>query len=304
MEEKGKTLAEVFETISNMYNEQVEEANEKGFADVYKRSTELFIDKMKEEGITIIDVDYQDGYFIFGTGTNSVVHFHIKECPKWKFGIWYKAEEDSELKSTLIVGSLFAQHEDYIDKFKPSHSNFNETFKVRFNDEYPSGIILDDYDDDSVEMIHYIKRYPNLAFYYHMSYWDKYKYVSRLQAWKYRMSFILREKSEQHRGKVYVRKITRWFNKQAKKFVKKYPECSYGIQDCGDNISPRYDPYIVFPADFDFEDKENQCYKDFETLDKKYKEFEDKIDNKHQHNLWHSFSSYISETVEVKNENN
>lgn len=51
-------------------------------------------------------------------------HFHIKKCKNWLFGLWvYGNNEDS----TKIKVDFFCQYEKYIDKFKPTRSNYCKT---------------------------------------------------------------------------------------------------------------------------------------------------------------------------------
>ena len=74
------------EVLKDLYDDSVKEADASGLSEIYKANTEALF---KELPYSIEDIEYLDGYFIFGFGTNSVVHFHIKECPGWKFGIWW-----------------------------------------------------------------------------------------------------------------------------------------------------------------------------------------------------------------------
>ena len=74
------------EALKDFYEESVKEADANRSPEIHKANTEALF---KELPYSIEDIEYLDGYFIFGFGTNSVVHFHIKECPGWKFGIWW-----------------------------------------------------------------------------------------------------------------------------------------------------------------------------------------------------------------------
>lgn len=73
------------EALKDFYEDSVKKADASGSSEVYKANTEALF---KELHYSIEDIEYLDGYFLFGFGTNSVIHFHIKECPGWKFGIW------------------------------------------------------------------------------------------------------------------------------------------------------------------------------------------------------------------------
>jgi len=61
----------------------------------------------------IINKNFKNGYFIFSFGENSVCHFSIKETPDWLYGIWLDDNNNF---------SIFGEHVDLIDKFKPSRT--------------------------------------------------------------------------------------------------------------------------------------------------------------------------------------
>jgi hypothetical protein len=69
-----------------------------------------------------VDVSYNCGYFVFVFGNNSVVNFYFDELPGWKFGLWWNYPKSTK-DLDKVTGTLFAQWEDEIDKFKPSQSN-------------------------------------------------------------------------------------------------------------------------------------------------------------------------------------
>ena len=104
-------------------------------AALYKRcATGLFESiehKLKEIGCSarIIDVEFGNGYFVFYYGDNSVVHFGIDKLPGWKFGLWlFECDKPGEISC-----ELFAQREEWIDKFKPSASNISYSFSLKFD---------------------------------------------------------------------------------------------------------------------------------------------------------------------------
>ena len=85
-----------------------------------KRVIEKVLEKLKP--LHVCDVKYGNGYFIFTFGGNMVCHFHLKELPNWKFGIWLNDDNPGHIKHTL-----FGQVEILIDKFKPSRSDIDCT---------------------------------------------------------------------------------------------------------------------------------------------------------------------------------
>lgn len=213
--------------IANFYNDQVKEADANGYADKLKNCSELFFaDVKKETSVSFTDTAYLDGYFIFGYGTNSVVHFHIDECPGWKFGIWWTLPKNEE---RFFDGTFFAQYESNIDKFKPSASVIKCDITA----------VPDDYCScyHASEIISFIKNEPYLAFCREYLYWD------------YNTEYHTREEAKQKYDK-YIDsmnnkiKYTEQFDEEILSFVKQNVipriKCAE-IYDLGDGWSPRYE---------------------------------------------------------------
>jgi len=89
---------------------------------------------------------FGNGYFLFYHGQKAVCHFSLKETPDWRYGIW--------LNSSNKGYSIFGEHEELIDKFKPTGCYFS------FEDEV-GGFI---------EKIRLIQKSPKLYFVDSMSY--------------------------------------------------------------------------------------------------------------------------------------
>lgn len=87
-------------------NKQLKTSNLRRQNDILNKISKHFTIKNKQFG---------NGYFIFTMGDNAVCHFNIKETPGWKYGIWLS---DREFQ-------LFGEHEELIDKFKPSATYIN-----------------------------------------------------------------------------------------------------------------------------------------------------------------------------------
>lgn len=112
------------------------------------------------KGIHQFDVKYGDGYFIFGTGTNSVVHFHLEETPGWLYGLWLSEIDHNDPKAQKPVKiKFFAQFEAEIDKFKPSASMVSEECIVRM------GLYKTIECTHIKTAIHFIQKHPALAWY-------------------------------------------------------------------------------------------------------------------------------------------
>ena len=121
--------------LAKFYEQSVAKTDKAGFADIFKQSTFELFERIKKEvdiDLHFEDVNFGDGYFIFGYGTNSTVNFHIKEAPGWLGGIWWfpiETEETKDKKKKEYVKDrincvIFFQYEDEIDKFKPTASMF------------------------------------------------------------------------------------------------------------------------------------------------------------------------------------
>ena len=117
-------------------------------------------------GLTVYDEEVLNGYYLLETGENSVVHFKINGCKNWLFGLWLM---DSEDKMSI---SLFGQHKDYIDKFKPTACSISEEIEI------PNGIGEDELNEkleefvwssiyNQIEVIHSSNTAAKIKFYYH-----------------------------------------------------------------------------------------------------------------------------------------
>ena len=119
--------------------------NERSIGNLLKCCTKYFLTVIQCEftvhgkSMTASDIEYRDGYFVVRFGKNSVVHFHFDELPEWKFGIWWKFPKDTNNVDT-IKGTLFAQLESEIDKFKPSASDICCEFEILRSD---GGMLVD-----------------------------------------------------------------------------------------------------------------------------------------------------------------
>lgn len=56
---------------------------------------------------------FYDGYFLCDFGKSSVCHFTLKDTPEWSYGIWLLGDSFE----------IFGEHDDFIDKFKPTRTH-------------------------------------------------------------------------------------------------------------------------------------------------------------------------------------
>ena len=256
--------------LAKLYEESVNKSDAAGLAEAYKQATDIVFNALTKElknyrkfDITIEDVKYLDGYFILGRGTNSVVHFHIKETPGWKYGIWWSPVErkDSTVENPCYETNrvhcrIFTQYEEEIDKFKPSTSMVTDEFNVYLDN--PSTAFVWDFARD----IKFIHDEPYLAFYREMHYSDFNKeYVSRAKAKSYFESRVKQNKLEKETEALNNRELLKTIYTILKEEI---DNGTCFIEDCGDNWSPRYEIVMVNP--FEIEDG---CYGLFDILEEK-----------------------------------
>jgi hypothetical protein len=250
--------------LVDLYEESVKESDEVGLAEVYKQATERVFNNIKEElEYTIEDVEYLDGYFIFGMGTNSVVHFHIKETPGWKYGIWWSpvSKQDSEdpehpttYETNRLHCSIFTQYEEEIDKFKPSASTFVKEFTFYLDNTSGYGMW------EFVKTIKFIHDEPYLAFYREMHYTDfNQEHITRAKAKSYFERHFKQKKLEEEAEALNNRELLKTIYTILKEDL---DEGNCFIHDRGDRWSPRYE--IVTKNTYDVEDG---CYGLFDILE-------------------------------------
>lgn len=286
------------EALANMYKEFVDKEDKKGLAEVYKESTELVFKEikkqLKEKDIVakIINVKYLDGYFIFGTGTNSVVHFNIDITPGWKYGIWWSPAEDKEKSTeditvydpTKLRCSIFAQFEEEIDKFKPSASTYSRDFDINLTKDFPFSYGLDKFIKD----IKFIHNEPCLAFYLEMHCVDfNQEHVTREEAKEYfDKHFEWKRKSEEIKSQNNKEFLLTMYNV----LKEDIDNGDVFIHDNGKHWSPRYG---IIGKNTYGSDVEDGCYDICDLydngeeiqkiIDSKVKECEDRADEHNVH---------------------
>lgn len=233
--------------MKDLYDKEIKRKDKLGYAETFKQCTETLFEEIRNYfdvdsiDIHIEDVEYLDGYFIFGSGTNSVIHFHVKECPGWKFGIWWNLPEKKKKKKDdrSITGTFFAQYEDTIDKFKPSASNISEKVTVCFDGYCPNYRVS--------EAINFIKNEPYLAFC--RDYFD----------WDYNVEYHSREEAEEEYHSYYTRKANEvhyetLLNNKILDFVKEkiLPEFNGAKIDDVENRYPRYEIQVPLELNLDY----------------------------------------------------
>jgi hypothetical protein len=254
-------MSNPLESVANIYKDFVEKADSRGLAEVYKRATEVLFKALKKElkkykdfKIHITDVEYLNGYFIFGMGTNSVVHFYIKETPGWKYGIWWEpveakesTEENPLYETNRVRCRIFTQYEEEIDKFKPSASMVTDEFNIYLDSAST------DFAWEFAKDIKFIHDEPYLAFYREMHYTDFNKeYISRETAKEYFEEHYKQKKLEEEIKALNDKELLKTIYDILKE---DFDDRNCFIYDRGESWHPRYE--IVAKNTFDVEDG---CY--------------------------------------------
>lgn len=86
----------------------------------YRSYTQKISAELEKAGYHIKEVEYGGYYMLNDFDEDGVVHFRITELKRWKFGIWWRKDEDGK-----IVFDFFTDHDDMLDKFKPSAVAFH-----------------------------------------------------------------------------------------------------------------------------------------------------------------------------------
>jgi len=241
-----------FEAIANIYNYAVEEADKLGYANTFKKCAELFFKAVNEESalrdnpVHFSDVEYLDGYFIFGSGTNSVVHFHIDECPGWKFGIWWNVPEEGK---SSVSGDFFAQFEEAIDKFKPSASEINGKINIDPDGNFSASVW------GVSREIRFIRDEPYLSFCRSYCFWDyNTEHHTREEAEQEYREYRERKDNEYNYTALVDGKILMFVREKVLPIFK-----NARIVDRGDGWSPRYDVVAPLKDNTDIVNKRG-CY--------------------------------------------
>ena len=135
---------------------------------------DMLFNWLEHEGVVATNIKSLYSYFLFCFYPNSVYHFNVKGLSdKWKFGMWIHDVESCISKETNVLVEVFCQHEDKIDKFKPSASDI--LVQLSYNDfvntlnNNVTG--LDTFVHNIKKSVKFIKIHPLLAYVGYTSYY-------------------------------------------------------------------------------------------------------------------------------------
>ena len=283
-------------TMLELYQSQVNEIDKKGYAEIFVKCTEAFFKEWKKEKLNVIDesVNYLDGYFIFGKGTNSVVHFKVKECPGWLFGIWWEIPE----KGNTIKGTFFTQYEKDIDKFKPSYSAY--TSDLYFHEDKDISCF------DEVKIMNFINKEPYLAWYRDQYLTDfNTTWVDKRKAKRAFERHIEKEANLEKEIKTFDENVLQYVKNNIVPYWNDFGYDCY-IWDQGENVSPRYELIGIpkeskLPLDIGtyvwLDDEEKESKKIAKEYSRFIKKLQNKLDNK-----YNNYHSTLHPTIYIINE--
>lgn len=231
----------------------------KGFKEIYDSGKEFHIQEPelfkkihslifkefnKVYGVLAKDISYHDGYFIFGRGENTIAHYSFDEVPQWKFATWLDiVKDDSNEKKYVVSVEVFAQMTLFIDKFKPSRSDFLSSFKIYYNRE------TENFEDSNYEYellrFNMIFKHKYLAMYAELNGTDYNLFRQRPLLAYFSVKKDIRRELDRNKWQL---KLNNAIMKKSKKFFKKYFKdiyYEYEFHDRGENWSPRWDIYIT-----------------------------------------------------------
>ena len=84
---------------------------------------------------------------------------------RWKFGIWAFEDENEETHEKTCKVSLFGEHDDYLNKFKPTQTNLSYTFEFNEPQDLYDAVETSDFAND----IRTLESHPALEKYFRYS---------------------------------------------------------------------------------------------------------------------------------------
>ena len=169
---------------------------------------EIFLKDISDNGYTVSITDDDEG-------RKTYLMLEIKELPRWQFGLWIYCD----MKKNKCEAEFFAQRIEWLDKFKPTRSNFVEKLylqKYHESDKDDNIIEVESVGSEgSIEMLNFMRKEPALAFCKDQYGWDyNREYHTRKEAERKMKKDIKEYDDEMHWKDYYNNKIKDyWENK-------------------------------------------------------------------------------------------
>ena len=161
-----------------------------------KEVIEKIFNEIEEESnhrLKVIDKVFGNGYYIFEFGEDSVCNFKIKGLKRWTFGLWIRKDNDNE----SYVINLFGEHNDYIDKFKPTATRI--THEIKYVDENDLWKC-----QEFVDELLMIKHHPSVMKHWYYGMYENYLIFLLREFFYYRIESPLTKFKEYSLTKIYL----------------------------------------------------------------------------------------------------
>lgn len=245
-----------------------------------RTAAKIIFKYLKSIGFTATDIEFGDGYFVFTLGDDGVTHFHIKGLRGWKFGMWINTDVKSLRKDNgtyYPIISFFCQHEDNLDKFKPSRSFFHVNISPQQFKDYITNEDVYALNDIGI-IVRHIKHNPILAYVEDCYNWFSMQdtdVITALLTDNYRKEYFkIKANFVKRKCKKLCEDIIPILTQKTKiPFLEKFDIVDYvEFEDHNRNgfiCSPRYDMGIHFKKLYDIEEKQEDA--ETEVLYKMFK---------------------------------
>ena len=139
--------------------------------DINYSIADMLFNWLESEGVVVTNLKSKYSYFVFCFYPNSVYHFNVEGLSsKWKFGMWindfvpYLNDEEKYRDEACV--ELFCQHEDVMDKFKPSRSDLIVSMTYNNLNNLISGNDVEGtvFVREVKKMVQFIKYHPLMAY--------------------------------------------------------------------------------------------------------------------------------------------
>lgn len=193
------------------------------------------------ESIELVDRKFCDGYYIFEFGDDSVCHFRVKGLKCWLFGVWCNETENPDEYKI----SLFGEHENYIDKFKPTRTDISYQFILDSNTI--DNLINDDLYVSEIyqfsEQLSNIKKHPHIQEFVIYAPQDNFIRYHLSKFLYYNIKKPIKEFFEIKVAKWYLMFLKKWY---IFRFKKPSNNFNVSIEDLGEGWLPRYQLYNYY----------------------------------------------------------
>lgn len=130
----------------------------------FKKIWESIRRRLDDDNFKGIEVKEIGGYFAWGD--HKIWHITTEDCKDWKFGVWLDDLVNKEMYGARACRlCVFAQHKDYIDKFKPSDCSVSADFIIDPEEDGAGGYYSEWQIERWTRIFRFVREQPELAWY-------------------------------------------------------------------------------------------------------------------------------------------